>query len=116
MLVLNYSLYNGGADSSQKQKYISLLNYEYENKNKLKRDVVESLGLSWDAYKMISKQYKYQVEYRDLTIKTKNAYNEEFQLGRRTLIDLLDVQDEVNHIKINVIHSTYDLLFQNLEF
>lgn len=111
MLVLNYNLFNGGADSAQKQKYISLLNYEYERKNTLKRDIIESLGLSWSAYKMISKQYKYQVEYRDLTMKTKVAYDEEFQLGRRTLIDLLDVQDEVNHIKINVIHSTYDLLF-----
>lgn len=111
MLVLNYNLYSGGADKAEKQKYISLLNYEYAHKNKLKRDVIEALGLSWSAYKMINDQYKYQVEYRDLTAKTKVAYDEEFQLGRRTLIDLLDVQDEVNNIKIRVIHNSYDLLF-----
>lgn len=111
MLVLNYNLYSGGADKAEKQKYISLLNYEYAHKNKLKRDVIEALGLSWSAFKMISEQYKYQVEYRDLTAKTKIAYDEEFQLGRRTLIDLLDVQDEVNNIKIKVIHNSYDLLF-----
>ncbi|MAC85304.1 MAG: hypothetical protein CL624_14330, partial [Arcobacter sp.] len=56
-------------------------------------------------------QYKYQIDYRDLTAKTKVAYDEEFQLGRRTLIDLLDVQDEVNNIKIKVIHNSYDLMF-----
>lgn len=111
MLVLNYNLYSGGADKAEKQKYVSLLNYEYAHKNKLKRDVIESLGLSWSAYKMIAEQYTYQLEYRDLTSKTKDAYEEEFQLGRRTLIDLLDVQDEVNNIKIKVIHNTYDLLF-----
>jgi len=111
MLVLNYNLYSGGATKAEKQKYISLLNYEHAHKNKLKRDVIEALGLSWSAYKMIEEQYKYQVEYRDLTAKTKVAYDEEFQLGRRTLIDLLDVQDEVNNIKIRVIHNSYDLLF-----
>ena len=111
MLVLNYNLYSGGADKAEKQKYISLLNYEYAHKNKLKRDVIEALGLSWSAYKMIEKQYKHQVEYRDLTAKTKVAYEEEFQLGRRTLIDLLDVQDEVNNIRIRVIHNNYDLMF-----
>lgn len=111
MVVLNYNLYNGGSDEAQKQKYISLLNYEYAHKNTLKREIIESLGLSWNAYKMIAEQYKHQLKYRDLTTKTQEAYGEEFQLGRRTLIDLLDVQDEVNHIKIQVIHSTYDLLF-----
>lgn len=111
MLVLNYNLYSGGADKAEKQKYISLLNYEYAHKNKLKRDVIEALGLSWSAFKMIEEQYKHQVEYRDLTAKTKVAYEEEFQLGRRTLIDLLDVQDEVNNIRIRVIHNNYDLMF-----
>ncbi len=111
MLVLRYNLYKGGADKAEHQKNISLLNYEYTHKNKLKRDVIESLGLSWSAHKMIAEQYKYQLEYRDLTAKTKSAYDEEFQLGRRTLIDLLDVQDEVNNIKIKVIHNSYDLLF-----
>lgn len=111
MLVLNYNIYSGGAHKAEKQKNISLLNYEYAHKNKLKRDVLEALGLSWSAYKMIQEQYKHQVSYRDLTAKTKIAYDEEFQLGRRTLIDLLDVQDEVNNIKIKVIHNEYDLLF-----
>lgn len=111
MLVLNYNLYKGGADKAGKQKYISLLNYEYANKNRLKREVIESLGLSWSANKMIEEQYKYQLEYRNLTRKTKNAYAEEFQLGRRSLVDLLDVQDELNNIKIKVANNNYDLLF-----
>lgn len=111
MLVLKYNLYNGGADVAEKQKYISLLNYEYAHKNKLKRDVIEALGLSWSAYTLIQEQNKYQVKYRDLTTKTKEAYTQEFQLGRRTLIDLLDVQDEVNNGRIKVIHNDYDLLF-----
>ena len=111
MLVLKYNLYSGGADAARKQKSVSLLNYEYTHKNKIKRDIIEALNLSWSAYEMVQEQYKYQVQYRDLTAKTKVAYDEEFQLGRRTLIDLLDVQDEVNNIKIKVIHNSYDLLF-----
>lgn len=111
LLVLRYNLYNGGADKANKQKYISLLNYEYAHKNRLKRDTIEALNLSWSAYTLLQEQYKYQLSYKELTTRTKEAYTEEFQLGRRTLIDLLDVQDEVNNIRIKVIHNVYDLLF-----
>lgn len=53
MLVLSYNLYKGGADLASKQKNISTLNKEYENKNRLKREVIESLGLSWNANYML---------------------------------------------------------------
>ncbi len=111
MLNLKYNLYNGGADMADKNKYISLLNYEYSHKNTLKRKILEALSLSWNANILLEEQLKHQVNYRNLTVKTKNAYSEEFQLGRRTLVDLLDVQDELNNIKIKVIHNKYDLLF-----
>lgn len=111
MVVVNYNLFNGGQDMANRQKYLSLLNYEYAHRNKLKRDLLESLGLSWSAYKLLSEQRKFQIDYQNLTQKSKESYSKEFQLGRRTLIDLLDVQDEVNNIRIKVIHNEYDLLF-----
>lgn len=111
MLIANYNLYNGGYDEANREKYLSLLNYEYAHRNKLKRDLFETLNLSWNAYKLLQKQRKYQVDYQNLTEKSKNSYTKEFQLGRRTLIDLLDVQDEVNNIRIQVIRNEYDLLF-----
>lgn len=111
MVVVSYNLFNGGKDVANRQKYLSLLNYEYAHKNKLKRDLLESIGLSWSAYKLLAKQRKFQVDYQEMTKKSKESYSKEFQLGRRTLIDLLDVQDEVNNIRIKVIHNEFDLLF-----
>lgn len=111
MLVLNYNLYNGNSDEAVTQKYISLLNAQYAHKNKLKRDLLESLGLSWSAYKLLQQQQIYQQRYKNLTQKSQRAYSKEFQLGRRTLIDLLDIQDELNNVRIKVIHNDYDLLF-----
>lgn len=111
MLVLNYNLYNGSSDEANRQKYISLLGAQYAHKSKLKRDLMETLGLSWSAYTLLQKQQKYQVRYQNLTKKSKNSYTKEFQLGRRSLIDLLDVQDELNSARSQSVRNRYDILF-----
>lgn len=110
MLVMNYNLYNGGNDVAEQTKYKKLLNYEYAHKNKLLSDLKESLDLSWNSYTMLNEQLKYQKDYQSYTQTSKDAYFEEFQLGRRSLIDLLDIQDELNSIKMQLINNQYDIL------
>ncbi len=110
MIVMNYNLYNGGSDSAEKEKYRKLLNYEYAHKNKLISDLKESLDLAWNSYEMLTKQLDYQKDYQKYTEASKEAYFEEFKLGRVTLIDLLDIQDEINSIKMQLINNQYDIL------
>lgn len=59
---------------------------------------------------MLNEQLKFQKEYQTHTESSKDAYLEEFQLGRRTLIDILDIQDEINSIKMQLINNQYDVL------
>lgn len=110
MLVLNYNLFNGNKDKSEKSKYKKLLNYEYAHKDRLLSEVKESLNLSWNSYEMLSEQIGFQKDYKNYTEISKDAYFEEFQLGRRTLIDLLDVQDEINSIRMQIVNNEYDIM------
>ena len=110
-LVLTYNLFRGGADSATSQKNISKINQEIEIKRDLKRQVIEGLELSWDAYIMLARQLKDLKDYNSFSEKTLELYKEEYDLGRRSLLDLLSAQNDVINSRSQIIKAEYDLLF-----
>jgi len=110
-LVLNYNIFRGGADAAGVQKQISKINQEIEIKRDLKRQVIEQLDLSWDAYKMIEKQLKDLRDYSKYSEVTLELYKQEYDLGRRSLLDLLSSQNDVINSRSQIIKAEYDLLF-----
>lgn len=110
-LILTYNLFRGGADQADVQKHISKLNQEVDIQRDLKRQVVEGLDLSWNAYSMIEQQLKDLREYSQYSEKTLELYKEEYDLGRRSLLDLLSAQNDVINSRSQIITSEYDYLF-----
>ena len=110
-LVMNYNIFRGGADSANSQKHISKVNQEIEIKRDLKRQVIEGLDLSWSAYEMIGLQLKDLREYREFSEKTLELYKEEYDLGRRSLLDLLSSQNDVINARSQIITAEYEELF-----
>lgn len=111
MLRLSYNLYNGGADSATRQKRVSELAKESETLKTMERQVQERLKLAWNAYTMIEKQMQYLTQHRDLSQKTLELYQEEFGLGRRTLLDILDTEEEYYGAERELVNAHYDHLF-----
>ncbi|MBA3026837.1 MAG: TolC family outer membrane protein [Sulfurimonas sp.] len=110
-IVLNYNIFRGGADSATSQKNISKINQEIEIQRDLKRQVIEGLDLSWNAYEMIGLQLKDLKEYKDFSAKTLELYKEEYDLGRRSLLDLLAAQNDFINSKSQIITAEYEHLF-----
>jgi adhesin transport system outer membrane protein len=110
-IVMNYNIFRGGADRANAQKDISKINQEIEIKRDLKRQVIEGLDLSWNAYEMIGLQLKDLYEYRKFSEKTLELYKEEYDLGRRSLLDLLSAQNDVINSRTQIITAEYDRLF-----
>ena len=109
-LVLNYNIFRGGADSATIQKNISKINQEIEIKRDLKRQTIEGLDLSWNAYEMIGRQLKDLREYKVFAEKTLELYKQEYDLGRRSLLDLLTSQNDVINSRSQIIKAQYALL------
>lgn len=110
-LVLNYNIFRGGADSATAQKNISKINQEIEIKRDLKRQVIEGLDLSWNAYEMIGMQLKDLREYKEYSEKTLELFKAEYDLGRRSLLDLLSAQNDVISARSQIITAEYEQLF-----
>ena len=111
MAYLKYNIFNGFADSSSLQKSVSQVHQEVQTKNNLRRQVIEGLNLSWAAYEKLSQQLKHLQEYKKFSLKTLTLYAKEYDLGRRSLLDLLSAQNDFIGSKSQIINTEYSMLF-----
>lgn len=93
--VLNWNLFKGGAHSADLQKSRSTINKELELQRDLKRQTIEGLELSWSAYEMLGKQLTELYKYYEYSEETLSSYQSEYEMGRRTLLDLLSAQNDL---------------------
>ncbi len=110
MLKLNYNLYNGGSSTAQIEKNSLKIKQEKQNANNTKREVEESVKLSWLSYISIQEQIKnLKIYLKDAKIAL-NLYKQEYELSTRSLLDLLSVQNDVTSAKTQLINAQYDKL------
>ncbi len=110
MFNLNYNLYNGGSDEAQRVKNQLLITKERSALNDVSRDVTKELRLALNANNILTEQIKYLKQHSEYTLKTANSYQQEFNLGRRTLLDLLNSKLEYNNAQKTQEAAKFDLI------
>ncbi|WP_297482616.1 TolC family outer membrane protein [Sulfurimonas sp.] len=111
MLNVTYNLYNGGKDSARKQKNISLVSEEVDKQRELKRKLIHSLGVSWSSYEIIGMQLNELYKFQSFSFSTLNLYKKEYELGQRSLLDLLAAQNDYFGAQAQIINAQYDQLY-----
>lgn len=109
-LNLNYNLYRGGADESQIQKSLSKINQESETKRDTIRKLDEQGSLSWSAKQNLERQITFLKRYEATSKKTLELYEKEYDLGRRTLLDLTTAQNDHVSSQTQIVRAENDLL------
>ena len=111
MAYLTYNIFNGFADDANLQKSKSAVFQEVETQNSIKRQIVSGLNLAWAAKTKLAEQLKYLKEYKEFSYKTLTLYSKEYDLGRRSLLDLLSAQNDYIKAKAQIISTEYSLLY-----
>ncbi|MFY9142159.1 TolC family outer membrane protein [Sulfuricurvum sp.] len=111
MIIASYNLYAGGYYQANRDKQQVNVLKEKQSINDIKLRVRENLDYAWTAYDELKKQMPYLKEHRDYTTSTLESYAKEFELGRRTLIDMLNTENERFSAEKEVVNNEYDLLF-----
>ena len=111
MFRLRYNLLNGGRDSARKQETAYLINQAAEIRNNTHRQVEESVRLSWNALKTVNSQMDYFRQHVESSVSSRDAYQQQFGLGQRTLLDLLDSENEVFASSQALVNAEYDQMF-----
>jgi adhesin transport system outer membrane protein len=69
------------------------------------------MRLSWVAHQIVKNQLEFFKQHADSSEKTISAYQQQFNIGQRTLLDLLDTFNEAYIAKSSYINAKYDELF-----
>ncbi|QEY64079.1 TolC family outer membrane protein [Metapseudomonas lalkuanensis] len=94
-VVMNYNLFNGMRDKARLQAAAHQINQSMDIRNNALRVLNENLSLAWNAMENARKQTPEARDYADYTARVREAYQQQFGLGQRTLLDLLDSENEL---------------------
>ena len=111
LIEMNWNLYAGGRKSSAHKKALYQEESARMNTNRVIRDVRANVDSSWNAYKTLEQELVYLQEYVEQTKETEKLYSQQFKVGRRTLLDLLDSQNELFQARKAYVAADYDYLY-----
>lgn len=111
MVTLNYNLYNGGSDEARIKRGLSQSYDAIERLHSSQRAIAEKMAMAYNAYTVLSRQKPFLELYSEANFEKTHLYHEEFDLGRRSLIDLLDSESEYGTARRKAIENEYDLLY-----
>jgi adhesin transport system outer membrane protein len=111
MVSMRYNLYRGGADQARLAETAHLVNEAKQIRDRAHLQVVESIRLSWNAVEANDQRLKPLRRHLQASEATRNAYRKQFDLGERTLLDLLDSENELFEARRATTNTEYDSLF-----
>ncbi len=111
MFRLRYNLLNGGKDSARREETAYLINQAAEIRNNTQRQVEESVRFSWNALQTVRRQMEYFKLHVESSKNSRDAYRQQFSFGQRTLLDLLDSENELFVARQALVNAQYDELY-----
>ncbi|GLQ30674.1 TolC family outer membrane protein [Litoribrevibacter albus] len=109
MLKMEYNLFQGGfTDASQRQAMSQYEKSQYELDAQL-REVRKNSEVAWNAYKSSDNRVAYLKDYVESTQETQKAYEQQFRIGQRSLLDVLDSENELLRAKNQYVQAQSEL-------
>ncbi len=113
LLVARYNLYRGGADLARVREFKWRKAEAQERLRVEERGVAEDVRLSWSARDTQRNSVATLQDQVEANQNTRDVYAQQFDIGQRSLLDLLDATNELFLSKNDLITAQYEELFAN---
>ncbi len=107
---VTWNLFNGLSDRNQISQFSQKLNAARDQRDKVCRDIRQNMAIAYNDIWKITEQMQYLEQHQLAIEKAKGAYQKQFEIGQRTLLDLLDTENELYTAKRSYVNAEYDLL------
>ena len=107
MLRLRYNLSHGGADSARVRETRHQVDQTNQVLNRTQRQVEESLSMALNAYVTSRDRLVSLQQYVESSDSTREAYAKQFSVGQRTLLDLLNAENEYFNARLSFLSGQY---------
>ena len=108
-LRMNFNLFNGGSDLARNRQYRERKNTALDLREKACRDVRQNLAIAYNETLRLNDQLSYIGVQVGLLEKTRAAYRDQFNIGQRSLLDLLNTQNEYFDARRSQVNADADL-------
>jgi len=93
-LAITYNLFAGGATRSAVRRALEEVNQAKDLRDKACVDLRQTTQIAYNDSQRIKEQLKSLDQHRRSSDKVRTAYSEQFKIGQRSLLDLLDAENE----------------------
>ena len=108
-VIMSWNLFNGFSDRARERQFAEQLNVAKDLRDKTCRDIRQTLLIAYNDARKLKEQLGYLDQNKVSVEKARNAYRQQFDIGQRTLLDLLDTENELFQAKRAVANSEQDL-------
>jgi len=108
-LALNWNLFRGGSDAARVRQYADRLNAAKDLRDKACRDVRQVVAIAANDTQKLAEQLRYLDQHQLSIEKAREAYQKQFDIGQRSLLDLLDTENELFQARRAYTNAEYDL-------
>lgn len=108
-VTMNWNLFSGGSDKAQASQFTEQLNAARDVRDKTCRDIRMILAIAYNDISKLQEQLNYLDQHQLSIEKARTAYQKQFDIGQRTLLDLLDTENELYQAKRSYVNAEYDL-------
>ncbi|MDZ7750540.1 MAG: TolC family outer membrane protein [Gammaproteobacteria bacterium] len=107
MAVARYNLYRGGADAARHRQAAHDISRAMNRVADERRVTAEEVNLEWNAWDTSRERIPFLLSHVEASEQVLQAYLEQFNIGQRTLLDVLDSENELLSARVSYITGLY---------
>ena len=108
-LTMNFNLFNGFSDRNLIKQTAEKLNSSRDLRDKACVDTRQIVSIAYNDINQLQVQRSYREKHTLAIENAREAYRKQFDIGQRTLLDLLDTENEYFQSKRSLANTQYDM-------
>lgn len=107
---LSWNLFRGGGDEARLRLAQENVYAAADQRDKSCRDIRQQTAVTWNNVFKLREQLLYLEAHRSATEKAREAYRLQFDIGQRSLLDLLNTENELFESRRAATRARFDLI------
>ena len=109
VIKMSYNLYRGGADRAKMKEAVARINAAEQALVSLRRSITQDVSILWNDLEDLSIRIEYLQVHVTSTEEVLEVYLEQLAIGKRTLLDVLDIQNELFRARSGLVSAEFQL-------
>jgi adhesin transport system outer membrane protein len=108
-LVLRFNLFRGFSDQARIGQFVEEANLAKDKRENVCRNVRQTVAIAFNDIRVLQEQLVYLNQHQTSSDRVRTGFQQQFAIGQRTMLDLLDTQNEFFEARRAYIAGLFNL-------